>query len=65
MTNVRKVIDNFEKKTLVRKVIPALVDVLKEPPLSAAVLNTVFHIMSKEKFITTTEFRSSLWPALT
>ena len=65
MTNVRKVIDNFEKKTLVRKVLPALVDVIKEPSLSAAVLNTVFHIMSKDKFITTTEFRYALWPAFT
>ena len=57
MTNVRKVIDKFEKKTLVRKVIPALVDVMKEASLSAAVLNNLFHILAKDKFITTTEFR--------
>ena len=64
MTNVRKVIDNFEKNTLVRKVIPALTEVLKEASLSAAVLNNLFHILSKDKFITTTEFRSAIWPAL-
>ena len=58
-------IDNFEKKTLVRKVIPALVEVLKESTLSAAVLNNLFHILSKDKFITTTEFRITLWPAMT
>lgn len=64
LTNVRKVIDNFEKKTLVRKVIPSLTEVLKEPSLSAAVLNNIFHILSKDKFITTTEFRAAIWPAL-
>ena len=64
LTNVRKVIDNFEKKTLVRKVIPALVDVLKEPNLSSAVLNNLFHILSKDKFITTTEFRLAIWPGI-
>ena len=57
MTNVRKVIDNFEKKTLIRKVIPALTDIMKEPTLSAAVLNNIFHILAKDKFVTTTEFR--------
>lgn len=65
MTNIRKVIDNFEKRTLVRKVIPALTEVLKEPSLSAAVLNNLFHLLSKDKFITTTEFRGAIWPALT
>ena len=62
---MRKVIDNFEKKTLVRKVLPAMTDVMKEPSLSAAVLNNVFHILAKDKFITTTEFRQAVWPALT
>ena len=57
MTNVRKVIDNFEKKTLIRKVIPALTDIMKEPTLSAAVLNNIFHILAKDNFVTTTEFR--------
>ena len=54
---MRKVIDNFDKKTLMRKVLPALTEVLKEPSLSAAVLNVIFHILNKDKFITTTEFR--------
>ena len=44
--------------------IPALVEVLKEASLSAAVLNNLFHILSKDKFITTTEFREGIWPAL-
>ena len=61
---MRKVIDNFEKKTLVRKVIPGLVEVLKEASLSAAVCNNLFHILAKDKFITTTEFRVAIWPAL-
>ena len=61
---MRKVIDNFEKKTLVRKVIPGLVEVLKEASLSVAVCNNLFHILAKDKFITTTEFRAAIWPAL-
>ena len=65
MNNVKKVIDNFEKKTLVRKVLPTMVDVLKEPSLSAAVLANIFHILAKDKFITTTEFRQAIWPGLT
>ena len=48
-----------------RKVIPALVDVLKEPQLSAHVLTNIFTIVGKDKFITTTEFRQAVWPALT
>ena len=47
-----------------RKVIPALTEVMKEPSLSAAVLNNIFHILHKDKFITTTEFRAVVWPAM-
>ena len=60
-----KVLDKIEKKTLVRKVIPALVDVLKEPQLSPHVLTSIFHVLEKDKFITTTEFRQAVWPAVT
>jgi len=48
----------------VRKVIPALTDVMKEPSLSAAVISNIFHILAKDKFITTTEFRAAIWPAM-
>ena len=60
-----KVLDRFEKKTLVRKVIPTFVEVLKEPSLSGAVLTNLFHILKKDKFLTTTEFRMSMWPGIT
>lgn len=64
MQNITKIIDKFEKKTLTRKVIPALLDVLKDASLSTAVLTNIFHIMSKEHFLTTTEFRNKIWPAI-
>jgi hypothetical protein len=48
----------------VRKVIPALSEVLKDPALSMGVLTNIFHLLGKEKFITTTEFRQSIWPSI-
>ena len=47
-----------------RRVIPGLTSVMKEASLSAAVLNNLFHVMAKDKFITATDFRSAIWPAL-
>ena len=38
---------------------------LKEPSLSSHVLTNLFHILAKEKFITTTEFRQAVWQHLT
>lgn len=64
MNSITKILDKFDKKTLVKKVIPALCDVLKDPALSNGVLTNLFHILSKDKFITTTEFRLSIWPAI-
>jgi hypothetical protein len=51
------VIDRFEKRTLVKRVIPALLETLKEPALSYNVLTNLFHVLGRDKFITTTEFR--------
>ena len=57
-------IDRFEKRTLVKRVIPALIETLKEPALSFNVLTNIFHILGRDKFITTTEFRQSMWPGI-
>jgi hypothetical protein len=48
----------------VRKVIPALCEVLKDPALSMGVLTNIFHLLGKDKFLTTTEFRQSIWPSI-
>lgn len=64
MTSITKILDKFDKKTLVKKVIPALCEVLKDPALSVGVLTNLFHLLSKDKFLTTTEFRQSVWPAI-
>jgi hypothetical protein len=61
---VPKIIDKFEKKTLLKKVIPPLIEVMKDPTLSPNVLTIIFNLLAKDKYVTTTEFRYNIWPGL-
>jgi len=45
LNSISKVLDRFDKRTLVRKVIPLLIDVLKDNKLSPNVLANLFCIM--------------------
>jgi len=61
---VAKVLDRFDKRTLVRKVIPLLVDVMvKDAKLSPYVLSNLFTLMAKD-LLTVTEFRQLAWPGI-
>ena len=42
-----------------------LLDVLKDTTLSSNVLNIIFHVIGRETFITTTDFRYVIWPGVT
>lgn len=64
LNSITKILDKFDKKTLVKKVIPALCEVLKDPSMSMGVLTNLFHLLAKDKFLTTTEFRQSVWPSI-
>jgi len=44
--------------------VPSLCDVLKDPALSVGVLTNLFHLLQKDKFFTTTEFRQTIWPSI-
>jgi hypothetical protein len=45
LNSVTKVLDRFDKRTLVRKVIPLLIEVLKDSKLSPNVLANIFFIL--------------------
>lgn len=65
MNGISRILDKFDKKTLVKKVIPLLLDTLKVPAFSVNVLPAIINVMEKENFLTTTEFREYIWPAIT
>lgn len=56
--------EKFDKKALVKKVIPLLLDAMKIPAVSVNVLPSLLIVMEKQNFLTTTEFRESIWPSL-
>jgi hypothetical protein len=43
---------------------PPLLDMLKDTKQCNAVLPNVFHVLEKENFITSTQFRETFWPAV-
>ena len=56
--------DRFDKKTLLKKVIPAMIDAMKVIQLSVNILPSMLYIMEKPSYLTTTEFRECIWPAI-
>lgn len=64
LTGIHKILEKFDKKALVKKVIPLLLDAMKVPQLSVQVLPCILFVMEKQNFITTTEFREYIWPSI-
>jgi len=57
-------LEKFDKKALIKKVIPLLLDAMKIPAVSVNVLPSLLIVMEKQNFLTTTEFREFIWPSL-
>jgi len=57
-------LDKFEKKTLMRKVMPPLLELLRDTKQSITVLPNIFYVLSKDNYVTTTQFRDVFWPAI-
>ena len=47
-----------------KKVIPLLLDSMKVTSLSVNVLPSILLLMEKPNFLTTTEFRETIWPSI-
>ena len=64
LNGITKILERFDKKALVKKVIPLLLDSMKVPQLSQNVLPSILMLLEKPNFITTTEFRDVIWPSI-
>jgi hypothetical protein len=64
LNGISRILEKFDKKSLVKKVIPLLLDTLKVPAFSVNVLPAIINVMEKENFLTTSEFREFVWPAI-
>lgn len=62
LNGISKILERFDKRSLIKKVIPLLLDTMKVPALSVNVLPAVIIMLEKPNFITTTEFRDNFWP---
>jgi hypothetical protein len=59
-----KIWERFDKKALLKKVIPLMLDSMKVISLSVNVLPCILMIMEKPNFLTTTEFREAIWTSI-
>lgn len=64
LNGIQKILEKFDKKSLLKKVIPLLLDSMKLPQLSVNVLPSVLYLMEKQNYLTTTEFREYIWPSI-
>jgi len=64
LNGISKILDRFDKKSLVKRVIPLLLDTMKVPQLSVAILPSVIALLEKPEFISTIEFQEHIWPAI-
>jgi hypothetical protein len=64
LTGITKILEKFDKKALVKKVIPLLLDQMKVIALSVNVLPSILDVMERPSYLTTTEFREYIWPSL-
>ena len=61
LQGITKILEKFDKKALLKKVLPLLLDQMKIIQLSVNVLPNILSMMEKPNFITTTEFREYIW----
>ena len=61
LSSVPKVLPQFEKRTLTKKVIPLLMEMFKDVKLSPQVLACLFVVLQKD-MLTVSEFRQVAWP---
>jgi hypothetical protein len=62
LQGITRILEKFDKKALLKKVIPLLLDQMKIIQLSVNVLPNILAIMDRPNFLTTTEFREYIWP---
>ncbi|CDW79562.1 serine threonine protein kinase [Stylonychia lemnae] len=64
LTGITTILSKFDKKALIKKVIPLLLDQMKSIQLSVNVLPSILDVMERQNYLTTTEFREYIWPSL-
>jgi hypothetical protein len=64
LNGISRILEKFDKKSLIKKVIPLLLDCMKTTSLSVNVLPSILNIMERQNFVTTTEFREAIWPSI-
>jgi hypothetical protein len=65
LQGISKILEKFDKKALLKKVIPLLLDQMtKIIQLSVNVLPSILQVMERENYLTTTEFRENMWPSI-
>lgn len=65
LQGITRILEKFDKKALLKKVIPLLLDQMaKVVQLSVNVLPSILEVMERQNFLTTTEFREAIWPSI-
>lgn len=65
LQGISRILEKFDKKALLKKVMPLLLDQMtKVIQLSVNVLPSILEVMERQNFLTTTEFRETIWPSV-
>lgn len=64
LSGISKIWEKFDKKALLKKVIPLLLEAMKTVSLSVNILPTILAVMEKPNFLTTSEFREAIWGSI-
>lgn len=62
LQGITRILEKFDKKALLKKIVPLMLDQMKVIQLSVNVLPNILEIMERQNFLTTTEFRDNIWP---
>ena len=64
LQGITRILERFDKKSMLKKVMPLLLDQMKVIGLSVSVLPSIIDVMERQNYLTTTEFRESIWPSI-
>lgn len=65
LNGMSQIINRFDKKALLKKVIPLLINTMKiNTQLSVNILPSMLQLVSQDNFVTMTEFREIIWPGI-
>ena len=65
MNGLSKILNRFDDKVLIKKVVPLMLQTLKNEQLSVHVLPSIINLLNRENFISKLDFEEKLWGSIT